>query len=64
MFYYTMLIPLDETNLDGVKRLIQQTGFDHWVSKKSPLERCNYVHIQQTDLFYANVKNMIQGGRI
>ena len=44
-------------------RLFWLRGFDQCINKSSS-ERCYYVRAEQTDLFYANAKVLIQSGRI
>ena len=56
--------PLSEIPLDVVRRLIQLKGFNQCINKESSSERRNYIQVQQTDLPYANAKDLIQSGRI
>ena len=60
----TQSVPLDETHLDAVRWLIQLRDFNKCINKKSSSERYYYVRVEQTDLLYANPKNLIQSGRI
>ena len=55
---------LDETHLDAVRGLIQLRGFAQCVNTESSSERRNYVRAEQTDLLYADAKDLIQSRKI
>ena len=59
-----VLVPLDETHLHAVRGFIQLEILNQCMNKKSSLDQYYYVRAEQTDLFYAYVKNLIQRGRI
>ena len=56
--------PLSETHLNAVKGLVWLRDFAQCVNKESLSERRNYVRAEQTDLLYANAKDLIRIGRI
>ena len=56
--------PLSEIHLNVVRGLIQLKGFNQCINMENSSERRNYIQVQQTDLPYANTKDLIQSGRI